>query len=121
MGEVIDVEYSTDVAFTDVSLTFTLDDSLIKDPPIDNDVYIEAVTAYQEWVRQYKDVYLASTLKGIYRYVVFEYDEINSTLLPMNCSYNESDNTINVRSENSSGTYCLIDLYDWLNHYCDMF
>jgi hypothetical protein len=121
MGEVVDVEYSTDVAFTDVSLTFTLDDSLIKDPPIDNDVYIEAVTAYQEWVRQYKDVYLASTLKGIYRYVVFEYDEINSTLLPMNCSYNESDNTINVRSENSSGTYCLIDLYDWLNHYCDMF
>lgn len=120
-GEVMDVNYSPNVAFTDVSLTFHLDDSLIKDNPIDNAVYVEGVNAYQEWVRQYKDVYLASTLDGVRRYVVFEYDTINSTLLPMNCSYDEENNTINVRSENSTGTYCLIDLYDWLHHYCNMF
>lgn len=120
-GEVMDVTYSQDVAFTDVSLTLYLDDSLIKDAPIDEDVYLEGVNDYQEWVRQYKDVYLASTLNGIHRYVVFEYDEVNSTLLPMNCSYDDENNAINVRSENRNGTYCLVDLYDWLHNYCNMF
>lgn len=121
-GEVMDVDYNPNVAFTDVSLTFSLNSSLLDlDPPIDNNTYVQGVNAYQEWVRQYKDVYIISSLEGIHRYVVFEYDETNSTLLPMNCSYDDENNTINARSENPNGTYCLIDLYDWLHNYCDMF
>ncbi|MGN1411083.1 MAG: hypothetical protein ACI4WH_01055 [Oscillospiraceae bacterium] len=120
-GEVIDVDYNPDVAFADITLNFALNSSLFEDNPIENDIYTQGVNAYQEWVRQYKDVYIASTLDGIHRYVVFEYDETNSTLLPMNCSYNDETNTITIRSENPSGTYCLIDLYDWLHNYCNMF
>jgi hypothetical protein len=120
-GEVIDVNYSTDYAFTDVTLTFTLDSNLMLDPPINNDIYMQGVSAYQEWARSYTDVYLTSTLEGVNRYVVFEYDTQRSTLLPMNCTYDEQANTITVRSENASGTYCLGDLYDWLHNYCGMF
>jgi len=120
-GEVIDVDYSSDVAFSDVTLTFTLSDSLMLDPPIDNDIYTQGVSAYQEWARAYTDVYLTSTLEGVNRYVVFEYDTQRSTLLPMNCTYDSDANTITVRSENPNGTYCLVDLYDWLHNYCNMF
>lgn len=120
-GEVIDVNYSSDVAFSDVSLTFALDDSLMLDAPIDNDIYTQGVTAYQEWARAYTDVYLTSTLEGVNRYVIFEYDTQRSTLLPMNCTYDQDANTITVRSENPNGTYCLVDLYDWLHNYCNMF
>jgi hypothetical protein len=120
-GEVIDVDYSTDVAFSDVTLTFAIDDSLILDPPIDGDLYTQGVSAYQEWARAYTDVYLTSTLEGVHRYVVFEYDNQRSTLLPMNCTYDVEANTITVRSENADGTYCLVDLYDWLHNYCNMF
>lgn len=120
-GEVIDVDYNPNVAFADITLNFALNSSLFEDNPIDANEYVQGVNAYQEWVRQYKDVYISSTLDGIHRYVVFEYDETNSTLLPMNCSYNDETNTISVRSENPSGTYCLVDLYDWLHNYCNMF
>ena len=110
-GEVIDVKYNEDVAFSDVSLTFTLADSLMLDAPIDNDIYVQGVSAYQEWARAYTDVYLTSTLDGINRYVVFEYDTQRSTLLPMNCTYDNDAKTITIRSENPNGTYCLVDLY----------
>lgn len=120
-GEVIDVKYNEDVAFSDVSLTFTLADSLMLDAPIDNDIYVQGVSAYQEWARAYTDVYLTSTLDGINRYVVFEYDTQRSTLLPMNCTYDNDAKTITIRSENPNGTYCLVDLYDWLHNYCNMF
>jgi len=120
-GEVIDVKYNSNVAFSDVSLTFALDNSLMLDAPIDNDIYTQGVQAYQEWARAYTDVYLTSTLTGVKRYVVFKYDTERSTLLPMNCTYDEQANTITVRSENPEGTYCLIDLYDWLHNYCNMF
>jgi hypothetical protein len=120
-GEVIDVNYDSNYAFTDVSLTFTLDSSLMLDAPINNDIYMQGVSAYQQWARAYTDVYLTSTLNGINRYVVFEYNTQNSTLLPMNCTYDEQTNSITVRSENANGTYCLVDLYDWLHNYCNMF
>jgi hypothetical protein len=120
-GEVIDVSYDSNYAFTDVSLTFTLDSSLMLDAPINNDIYMQGVSAYQEWARAYTDVYLTSTLVGVNRYVVFEYDTQRTTLLPMNCTYDEQTNSITVRSENPSGTYCVVDLYDWLHNYCNMF
>lgn len=120
-GEVVDVNYNTNMAFADVTLTFTLNDSLMLDAPIDNDIYTQGVSAYQEWARAYTDVYLTSTLDGVKRYVVFEYDNQRSTLLPMNCTYDEQAKTITVRSENPNGTYCLVDLYDWLHNYCNMF
>lgn len=121
VGEVLDINYSSDVAFADMTLTFTLDTSLLVDVPIDADIYQQGVVAYNDWVRQYKDVYVTSTYHGINRYVVFEYDEENSTILPMTCTYNENDNTISVYTTNPNGTYCVVDLYDWLHNYCNMF
>ncbi len=121
VGQVIDVNYNPDVAFTDATITFTLSDSLMLDAPIDNDIYTQGVQAYQEWARQYTDVYINSTLSGVKRYVVFEWNKEKSSLLPVNCEYDENANTITVRTTNSSGTYCIMDFYDWLHSYCNMF
>lgn len=73
---------------------------------IDNDSIINT---------NYKYASLSSDFEGIKRFNVFKYSEDTGMLLPVETTYDESNNRVTAHVDDL-GTYCLVDLEKWFDN-----